>query len=190
MECLKPYLNASLFLFLLSLDRKAAQALWGTTCPHCGRGILHWGSWRRKFRCPVGFVLPADFDVLFSLCCSAEGCRKRTTPSSIRFPFRSPNLAAVVILAKIFVCGPSSKRVAEIQKIMEVDERTVRRWLARWRNTETSSAWWQKLSGFYSLSGLQLDALWDVYAAKTSNPRFALAKMLLACRTLWDKWRQ
>ena len=188
MQCLNSFLGASLLCFFFSLDLKEAENLWGTSCPHCQKGVLHWACWRRKIRCPGSIPVPPGFEIQFSLCCSAEGCRRRVTPRSIRFAGRSPNLAAVVILAKIFTCGPSSKRIAEVQELLEVDERTIRRWQARWRCAEISSPWWQEIAGYFLLADQGIAALWELYRQRFPSLAHALAKLTLSCRKLWPNW--
>lgn len=190
MECINVLLTASLFFFLLLLDREQAQNLWGKTCPHCGEGVLYWGCWKKKVRCPTSAPLPQGFEVQFSLCCSAKDCRKRVTPPSIRFPEGSPNLAVVVILARIFACGPSQKRISELKCLLKVDERTIRRWLARWRRVESESPWWKKIEGSLLLAGQGLEALWMIYCQKCTSKIDALTEMARRCRELWpNSWR-
>lgn len=167
------------------MDRQQAQDLWGKTCPHCQRGILHWASWKRKVRAPEGVSLPSEFEIQFSLCCSAEGCRRRVTPASVRFPSHSPNLAAAVILARIFASGPSRKRISEIQEILGVDERTIRRWLARWRNVEGSSAWWRRIASSVLMSGKTVEDLWFFYCERIGSISAAFMRLAVDCHTLW-----
>jgi len=68
------------------LDREIADAAHASHCHKCD-AKLHWGSFARKPRgVPVG--LGPEHLQRFSLCCAADGCRSRDTPSSLRFPGR------------------------------------------------------------------------------------------------------
>jgi len=82
---------------LTVVDATIAARVAASACSRCG-GPLHVGNYLRK---PRGGLLAAageDFALRFSLCCGREGCRRRTTPPSVRFlgrhPFRQAALHA------------------------------------------------------------------------------------------------
>jgi len=190
MDCLNLFINASILSFLFRLDQRTADKLWASTCPHCGKGKLYWARWRRKLRLPLSVQFPVDFDLRFALCCSAEGCRKRVLPPSVRFPKGSPNLTCTILLAKLLCAGPSKKRIAEITEILAVDERTVRRWHRQWKRAETISPWWQELAGRYLLAGLGIEGLWKLILKRFPLSSRNSLRLILLCKGLWaTDWR-
>lgn len=99
-------------------------------CLVCG-GPLHRGDFDRKPR--GGLIARAGEDVVrrFSLCCGREGCRKRSTPPSLRFLGRRVYLGAVVILASIVAQALGT--AGAIRAATGVPARTTHRWVAWWR---------------------------------------------------------
>jgi len=67
----------------------------------------------------------------FSLCCGREGCRKRSTPPSVRFLGRRVYLGAVVIVASLVAHALGAARA--IRAATAIPPRTTRRWLGWWR---------------------------------------------------------
>src|SRR5689334_17182449 len=81
---------------LLAFDRDLSATARAAGCYRCG-GALHSAQFARKPRGgPTG--LSSDYDQRFSFCCAVDGCRKRTTPPSLRFLGRKVYLATVVTL--------------------------------------------------------------------------------------------
>jgi hypothetical protein len=94
---------------LLAIDREIADAAHASQCQKCA-AKLHWGSFARKPRGgPVG--LGPEHLQRFSLCCAADGCRSRETPSSLRFLGRKVFLGAMVVLISAMQSGLSPARV-------------------------------------------------------------------------------
>ncbi len=190
MECYTFPINATLFLFILTQDKKEAEDRWGKVCPHCKKGKLRWSNWSRKYNNPFEVELPDKFDVMFSLCCDCEGCRKRVTPVSIRFPIGSPNTAVTLILVELLSCGASSKRVANLVDILKVDERTIRRWLKAWRNPNVLTAWWKSLSDISIPFQSSVSSLWNHLQQRHKDKQISFQKLIELSRTLWPKWLQ
>jgi hypothetical protein len=99
-------------------------------CPACG-GRLDRADYPRK---PRGGDLGAAgeiFDRRRSLCCAAEGCRRRRTPRSLVFLGRRVYLAITVVLAawQTTIAWSSPPR------------RTVARWRG-WFSALRGSSWW------------------------------------------------
>ena len=59
--------------------------------------------------------------IRLSFCCDRDGCRKRTTPPSVRFLGRKVYLGAIVILISAMRQGPSPRRVRELSARFGVD---------------------------------------------------------------------
>jgi len=118
---------------LLIFDRDLAASARTAGCWRCG-GTLHSASYSRKPRgCPDG--LGHGYAERFSFCCAVDGCRKRTTPSSLRFLGRHVYLATVVTLISALMLGTTPSRLARLSIVAGLDRRTLARWRAWWRST-------------------------------------------------------
>jgi hypothetical protein len=122
---------------LLVFDRDLAASARAARCWLCG-GALHSASYDRKPRgCPAG--LGQEYAERFSFCCAVDGCRKRTTPPSLRFLGRHVYLATVVTLVSALMLGTTPSRLARLSVVAEIDRRTLARWRAWWRSAFTNS---------------------------------------------------
>jgi hypothetical protein len=118
---------------LLVFDRDLAATARAARCWLCG-GALHSASYDRKPRgCPGG--LCREYAERFSFCCAVDGCRKRTTPASLRFLGRKVYLATVVTLISALLLGATPSRLARLSVVAGLDRRTLARWRAWWRPT-------------------------------------------------------
>ena len=118
---------------LLVFDRDLAASARAARCWLCG-GALHSASYDRKPRgCPGG--LGQEYAERFSFCCAVDGCRKRTTPPSLRFLGRHVYLATVVTLISALMLGTTPSRLARLSVVPGLDRRTLARWRAWWRST-------------------------------------------------------
>ena len=130
---------------LLSFDRQIADATHTGQCQKCG-ATLHWGSWERKPRGgPAG--LDRQHRLRFSLCCAADGCRKRETPRSLRFLGRKVYLGAMVVLISAMQSGLNPDRMKRLNALVGVSRRTVLRWRDWWRTVFTMSPFWRAQRG-------------------------------------------
>ena len=93
--------DARLYTFLLELDKDLAIETQEKGCPYCG-GALHSARYPRK---PQGLFAPLNREdsARFSFCCSADGCRRRVTPPSVRFLGRKRYLGAIVVLLSAMI---------------------------------------------------------------------------------------
>jgi hypothetical protein len=120
---------------LLVFDRDLAASARTARCWLCG-GALHSASYDRKPRgCPGG--LGQEYAERFSFCCAVDGCRKRTTPPSLRFLGRKVYLATVVTLISAMLNGTTPARLARLSIVPGIDRRTLARWRAWWPSTLT-----------------------------------------------------
>src|SRR5215472_16504949 len=102
--------DAKFYEQLLVFDRDLSATARATGCGQCG-GALHSARFGRKPRGgPAG--LGQDYAQRFSFCCSVDGCRKRTTPPSLRFLGRKVYLATVVTLISAMLHGTTASRLA------------------------------------------------------------------------------
>ena len=131
---------------LLGFDRQIAETAHADRCPKCG-AALHWGSWERKSRGgPVG--LGPRHRLRFSLCCAADGCRKRETPGSLRFLGRKVYFGAMVVLISAMQSGLNPVRMKRLKELVGVSRRTVLRWRDWWCTVFAMSPFWRVHRGF------------------------------------------
>ena len=120
---------------LLVFDRDLSATARAAGCGQCG-GALHAAPFGRKPRGgPAG--LAQDYARRFSFCCSVDGCRKRTTPPSLRFLGRKVYLATVVTLISAMLHGTTPARLMRLSIMPGIDRRTLARWRAWWLSTFT-----------------------------------------------------
>jgi hypothetical protein len=131
---------------LLGFDRQIADAAHADRCQKCG-AALHWGSYERKPRGgPAG--LGPEHLRRFSLCCAADGCRKRETPGSLRFLGRKVFFGAMVVLISAMQQGVTPARAKQLQALVGVSRRTVARWRDWWRTVFIDSPFWRAYGAF------------------------------------------
>jgi hypothetical protein len=132
--------TARLWSFLLAVDRDLAETTRKNACP-CG-GHLHCANYPRKPRgTPV--QLPEPQCLRLSFCCDRGGCRKRTTPPSVRFLGRKVYLGAVIIVISAMRQGPTPRRVRELSARFGADRRTIARWQVFWREHFPQTPFWK-----------------------------------------------
>ena len=85
------------------------------------------------------------FERRFSLCCGREGCRRRSTPPSVRFLGRRVYVGVVVIVASIVALAHHLASVC--RRTTGVPARTMRRWLRWWRGPFVASPVFVEVSG-------------------------------------------
>jgi hypothetical protein len=84
--------------------------------------------------------LGQEYTERFSFSCAVDGCRKRTTPPSLRFLGRHVYLATMVTLISALLLGTTPSRLARLSVLPGLDRRTLVRWRAWWRSTFTDSS--------------------------------------------------
>jgi len=133
--------DASVYALLLKIDETLCEAARRGGCPRCG-GALHRGDYTRKPRGVDDDLLPEGYDRRLSLCCSADGCRKRVTPPSVRYLGRKVYLAAAVTIVSAIQASPKPWAIAKLQELTGVSRRTVMRWRKWWRETFVTTSVW------------------------------------------------
>lgn len=143
--------DASFWSFLSDVDKQLAETCREQGCP-CG-GRLHSAKYPRK---PRGGCenLPQSCSSRFSFCCDRDGCRKRTTPPSVRFLGRKVFLGAVVVLVAAMRQGPSPRRVRELTELFGADRRTIARWRVFWQEHFPQTPFWKVARGRFARVGL------------------------------------
>jgi len=171
--------------FAAALDLELAIKTRKAGCPFCGY-TLHFARYQRKGRVGPGIAVPKGWEFFYGLCCSAEGCRKRTRPPSVRYAGRSPHSACLMLLAHLLSSGPSQRSVAALQKVLAVSERTLRRWLRIWHRLHQSSTWWRKLASIWSLNGQTVSMLYE-RVSDDSTCRNSFEYLLGETAALWTE---
>jgi hypothetical protein len=139
--------DARLYAMLLRYDEDLASLARAAGCA-CG-GVLHSARYGRKPR-GATVVLPEGYDRRDSFCCSEEGCRRRTTPASLRFLGRKVYLGAVVALVTAMKHGVSGARASELLRAVGASRQTLARWRAWWAEVFTSTPFWQGVRSWVS----------------------------------------
>lgn len=139
--------DARLYAMLLRCDEDSASGARAAGC-ECG-GVLHSARYGRKPR-GATVALPEGYDRRDSFCCAEEGCRRRTTPASLRFLGRKVYLGAVVTLVTAMKHGVSGRRAAELRRAVGVSRETLARWRAWWAEVFPSTPFWQMARGLVS----------------------------------------
>jgi hypothetical protein len=134
--------DANFYQHLLRLDEALAAEVQAQGCPYCG-GVLQSARYQRKPRGVNRHLLGPDYEYRLSFCCAAEGCRRRTTPSSVRFLGRRVYLGVVVVLITVLASGVSVKRAAWLSEQLGVGERTLQSWRRWWRKEFERSVFWR-----------------------------------------------
>jgi hypothetical protein len=132
--------DARFWSFLDSVDDDLAETTRKQACP-CG-GRLHCANYPRKPRGGPN-TLPETYRFRLSFCCERDGCRKRTTPPSVRFLGRKVYLAVVVILVTAMRHGPTPRRVRALAADFGADRRTIARWQVFWRELFPNTPFWK-----------------------------------------------
>ena len=116
--------------WLVEIDEGTCVRVAAAGCVWC-RGPLHRSDYPRK---PRGGLLAVGGEVFtrrLSLCCGWEGCRRRSTPPSVRFLGRRVYLGVAVLLASIASQALATAR--EVKRATGIRARTVSRWRRWWQ---------------------------------------------------------
>jgi hypothetical protein len=140
--------NATFYAFLNDLDRDILTKAQEEGCLHCG-GKLHRSDYPRS---PMGVRAEHRhyYERRFSLCCN--DCRKRTTPSSVRFFGRRWYPAPLFMLICILNLGINERRLKAINRHfgIVVSKTTWKRWRRWWRERFITTRFWQQNKGLLS----------------------------------------
>jgi hypothetical protein len=169
--------DATLYAALARLDEEFAADVKLKGCPFCG-GDLHSARYPRKPR-GLPCEIEDEFQFRASFCCSREGCRRRTTPRSVRFLGRKVYVGAAVVLVTILHHGPTPARLSRLRELTGLSARTVARWRTWWRSVVPRTPWWSTARGLLRrpVSELHLPAsLLEVFT--TGGTRAGLVALL------------
>jgi hypothetical protein len=170
--------DATLYEILQRIDEDLAAQARSAGCT-CG-GRLHSAVYPRKPRGgPAG--LGAGYEYRLSYCCAEAGCRRRTTPPSVRFLGRKVYLGAVVVLVSALRQGPNPTRVRVLRDLFGVGERTLRRWRQWWQKIFAAGSFWRAARGRFMPSvgaGVLPGAVVERFGAHTTDGLCRLLRFL------------
>jgi len=143
--------DARVYGVLFQIDRDLAAKVGAGGCS-CG-GRLHSARYRRKPRCGLDLDrLGRDHAVRFSFCCDRDGCRRRTTPASVRFLGRRVYLSVVVLLVAVLSESATPARRRRLRQVVgDVSPRTVGRWQRWWREAFPQTSFWRAGRGQFAV---------------------------------------
>jgi len=131
---------------LVRIDADLAATTQHARCVLCA-GVLHRAYYHRK---PRGAPddLSANDKLRASFCCAA--CRKRTTPSSVRFLGRRVYLGSIVALATAMLQGPTAWGAAQLRNVLGVSVQTLARWRVWWKEVFVQSTFWKTAKAVFA----------------------------------------
>jgi len=132
--------DAKFYRFLFDIDQDIASQVQAGGCS-CG-GVLHSARYPRKPR-GLRSTLDESYQSRLSFCCAEEGCRRRTTPPSVRFLGRRVYLGVIVVLISALAHGLSAKRRQWLIDALGVPAPTLWRWQHWWREVFAQEPWWR-----------------------------------------------
>jgi hypothetical protein len=130
------------FELLGRIDEDEAERTRQRGCP-CG-GVLHSAGYPRKPRGGPPELGPEGCRRA-SFCCARDGCRRHSTPPSVRFLGRKVFFGLVVVLVPILREGLTPARFARLQEQLGVSRRTVLRWRRFWQEIFPASRRWPRV---------------------------------------------
>lgn len=134
--------DSSFYHTLHRRDRELSAEMRAEGCQDCG-AKLHSARYKRKPRGGPEDLTPED-KLHHSLCCSRRGCRKRHNPPSLRFLGRRHYVSMAVTLASAMVIGITEKSAREMNELIGVSIRTLRRWREWWREVFPETPFWNQ----------------------------------------------
>jgi hypothetical protein len=139
--------DTNFYQLLFQIDQSIAEEVRERGCD-CG-GVLHAAPYPRK---PRGIRSPLDetYQSRLSFCCAQDGCRRRTTPASVRFLGRKVYLGAIVVLLTALHHGLSEKRRRRLIEELDISAQTLWRWRRWWREQFVQTRCWRELVGRFS----------------------------------------
>jgi hypothetical protein len=133
--------DSRFYQFLFEIDQDMAVEVQSGGCRFCG-GVLHSACYPRKPR-GIRSALDERYDYRLSFCCATAGCRRRTTPPSVRFLGRKVYLGVIVVLISALESGLTAKRRQWLIDTLEVPAQTLWRWQCWWREVFAEGPWWR-----------------------------------------------
>ena len=145
--CHSPLDDARIWIVLLGMDQDVAEQVRRAGCAHCG-DVLHVANYPRKSRGVCRALLGVAYEQRLSFCCTL--CRRRATPSSVRFLGRKVYLGIIITLVSALENGLSPRRRRRLIDGLDLSAQTLHRWRVWWRKQVPPSRCWRRLGGLFS----------------------------------------
>ncbi len=136
--------DANFYQLLFRIDESIAEEVRARGCD-CG-GQLHSACYPRKPR-GIRSALDGNYGSRLSFCCSQDGCRRRSTPASVRFLGRKVYLGVIVVLLTALHHGLTEARRRRLIEQLDVSPQTLWRWRRWWREPFLQTRCWRGLAG-------------------------------------------
>jgi hypothetical protein len=136
--------DTNFYQLLFRIDQSIAEEVRERGC-ECG-GVLHAAPYPRKPR-GVRSALDDSYQSRLSFCCSQDGCRRRSTPASVRFLGRKVYLGVIVVLLTALHHGLTETRRRRLIEELDVPLQTLWRWRCWWREQFVTTRCWQAVAG-------------------------------------------
>ncbi|MFQ5352614.1 MAG: hypothetical protein ACE5D3_06025 [Candidatus Binatia bacterium] len=166
---------------LFEIDELWAGEARSEGCRDCG-GALHVANYPRKPRGePPG--LCTGWSLRHSFCCSVDGCRRRLTPTSVRFLGPKVYTGVVVVLSTVLTHGLSGRRLRILRQSLGLDRRTLERWRRWWREEVPRTDFWKELRGRFDQQvdeGTLPGSLFERFVARDEEGRLLRFLRLIA----------
>ncbi len=133
--------DSRLWPFLFEIDRDLATKTHEGGCLFCG-APLHRANYPRKPRGADDLL--QGYGLRFSFCCSADTCRRRATPPSVRFLGPKVYLKVLVIIVSAMRQGPTPHGIGELHRLFGITRRTIARWQKWWREIFPRTLFWKE----------------------------------------------
>ena len=147
--------DTNFYQLLFQIDQSIAEEVREHGCD-CG-GVLHAAPYPRKPR-GVRSALDDSYQSRLSFCCSQDGCRRRSTPASVRFLGRKVYLGVIVVLLTALHHGLTETRRRRLIEELDVPLQTLWRWRCWWREQFVATRCWGALAG-QLISPIDADSL-------------------------------
>ena len=135
--------DTNFYQLLFQIDQSIAKEVRERGC-ECG-GALHAAPYPRKPR-GVRSALDDSYQSRLSFCCSQDGCRRRSTPASVRFLGRKVYLGVIVVLITALHNGLTETRRRRLIEELDVPPQTLWRWRRWWRERFVQMRCWRALA--------------------------------------------
>lgn len=180
--------DSSFFQTLQSFDEDICEAARQSGCGFC-EGHLDSSHYMRKPRGIEWAAIDAQSMRRFSLCCRSAGCRKRTTPMSLRFAGRKVYCSLFILLYVAVNESRQDQSVNELHRRFGLSRETGRRWIRIFTCRLTQSRWWKSRSGlkvFLMDGDFRIFKIFQIIGV-ASPPRDAWLLFLQFTETLWPE---
>jgi hypothetical protein len=138
--------KVSLFHLLHRIDIDLAKQHQQGRCPYCN-GPLHYSNYERKPRGGPDKI-PDEYLIRFSLCCGNVHCRRRSLPPSCLFMGRRVYWGCVILVVmSLRQNRPDGASARKIRELFAISRKTLKRWIAYFRDEFPVSTQWQRLRG-------------------------------------------